>query len=73
MLVYIPQLTARKRKLDKMRANLPKERITAFSSNFVEYNYDIDKAEADYEKAADELARAQTALDTVNTTVTFEV
>ena len=76
MLVYIPQLTARKRKLDKMRANLPKERITAFSSNFVEYNYsnyDIDKAEADYEKATDELARAQTALDTVNTTVTFEV
>jgi hypothetical protein len=42
----------------------------------VEYNYsnyDIEQAEADYEKAADELARAQTALDTVNTTVEFEV
>lgn len=76
MLVYIPQLTARKKKLDHMRSNLPKERITSFSSNFVEYNYsnyDIEKAEADYEKVADELARAQTALDTVNTTVTFEV
>ena len=59
-----------------MRSNLPKERITSFSSNFVEYNYsnyDIEQAEADYEKAADELARAQTALDTVNTTVEFEV
>lgn len=76
MLVYIPQLTARKKKLDHMRSNLPKERITSFSSNFVEYNYsnyDIGQAEADYEKAADELARAQTALDTVNTTVEFEV
>lgn len=76
MLVYIPQLTARKKKLDHMRSNLPKERITSFSSNFVEYNYsnyDIEQAEADYEKAADELARAQTALDTVNTTVEFEV
>ena len=76
MLVYIPQLTARKKKLDHMRSNLPKERITSFSSNFVEYNYsnyDIEQAEADYEMAADELARAQTALDTVNTTVDFEV
>lgn len=76
MLVYLPQLSARKRKFEKMQSRLPKERITSYSSNFVEYtycNYDIERAEADYAKVTDELARAQTALDTVNTTVTFEV
>lgn len=39
MLVYIPQQTALKKKLDKMRSRLPKERINnVFSrtSNFIE-------------------------------------
>lgn len=76
MLVYLPQLSARKRKFEQMQSHLPKERITSYASNFVEYtycNYDIAQAEADYAKVADELARAQTALDTVNTTVEFDV
>ena len=78
MLVYIPQLTARKKKFERMRSRLPKERISngfTRSASFVEYihcNYDVKQAEADYLKAAKELAAAQMALDKVNATITFE-
>ena len=78
MLIYIPQLTSRKKKLDGMRSKLPKERVReAFSrgSNIIEYNYanyDIEQVEADYNAVSDELARAQNALDTANATVLFE-
>ncbi len=78
MLIYIPQLTSRKSKLDTMRSKLPKERVESSSSrggNIIEYNYanyDIEQAKADYDAAADELARAQNALDTANATVMFE-
>ena len=79
LLIYIPQLTARKKKLDGMRGRLPKERarepLVRGNSN-IEYsyaNYDISEAEADYTAVSDELARAQMALDTVNATVHFEV
>lgn len=77
ILIYIPQLTARKQKLDSFRSRLPKERKASFERNsaIIEYeyaNYDIARAEADYNATADELARIQNALDTVNATVTFE-
>ena len=78
MLVYIPLLTTRKKKLDIMRSRLPKERAQeAFGrgNNIIEYNYayyDISVVEADYVAVSDELARAQTALDTANTTLLFE-
>lgn len=79
MLVYIPQLTARKNKLNRMRSRLPKERVQggmSRMSGIVEYeysNYDIKQAEADYAAVSDELARAQNALDAVNASVTFSV
>lgn len=78
MLVYIPQLTARKKKLDVMRKKLVRERKEdSFGrSNIVEYtyaNYDSALVEADYLKVADALAAAQNALDQANTTVGFEV
>lgn len=79
MLVYIPQLTARKNKLERMRSRLPRERVQdsySRNSTLVEYeysNYDIQKVAADYSSVADELARAQNALDQVNATVTLEV
>ena len=72
-------MTARKNKLERMRSRLPRERVQdSYSRNsaLVEYeysNYDIQQAEADYNKVADELARAQNALDQVNATVSFEV
>ncbi|MBQ6480924.1 MAG: hypothetical protein IJI45_07400 [Anaerolineaceae bacterium] len=79
MLVYIPQLTARKKKLNYMRKKLPREREDSGygrSSNIVEYkyaNYDIAAVEADYVKTVDELSAAQNALDQVNSTVEFDV
>lgn len=78
MLIYIPQLTARKSKLSRMRSRLPKERVQGGMSRMtgiVEYeycNYDLKQAKMEYEAAADELARAQNALDMVNSTATFE-
>ena len=78
MLVYIPQLTARKKKLDEMRSRLPKERVKESfgrGNNIIEYdyaNYDISQAEEDYNAVSDELAKAQNALDTANATVLFE-
>ena len=66
MLVYIPQLTKRKSKLLEMKSRLPKERVEeqyGQQSNIIDYtytNYDLAVVEADYEKTADELSRAQT-------------
>ena len=79
MLVYIPQLTSRKKKLEKMASRLSKERINnsfARSSNFIEYtycNYEVGDAKNDLEETSKELAAAQMALDLANTTVEFEV
>lgn len=78
MLVYIPQLTKRKSKLLEMKSRLPKERVEeqyGQKSNIIDYtytNYDLAVVEADYEKTADELSRAQLALDTVNQRDSFE-
>ena len=78
MLVYIPQLTKRKSKLLEMKSRLPKKRVEeqyGRQSNIIDYtytNYDLAAVEADYEKTADELSRAQLALDTVNQRDTFE-
>ena len=72
ILVYIPQLTAKKGKLSRMAARLPKERCGASgfgAKTIIEYryaNYDIAAVEADLDAVAEELARAQTALDVVN-------
>lgn len=80
MLVYIPQLTARKNKLALMKGRLPKQReaIERYGriNSVIDYmyaNYDIEAAEADYQAAAAELARAQAALDVLNNTEQMEI
>lgn len=80
MLVYIPQLTARKQKLAQMKNCLPKQRDMGLNyrraSNIIDYkyaNYDIKAVEADYAAISDELSRAQTALDVLNSTQTLEI
>jgi len=79
ILVYIPQLTARVAKLSEMKSKLPKMRVEeryGKASNIIDYtyvNYDIKTVESDFEKASDELSRAQIALDTLNNTETFEI
>ena len=77
-LVYIPQLTARIRKLRSMAGVLPKQRIVDRYSNaaFVDYavcNYDIEAAEQAYIETKDLLAAIHVALDTVNTTETMDI
>lgn len=77
ILVYIPQLTRKTNKLYGMKNRLPKVRQTSsYRTNIIDYsyaNYDIKAAEAEYAKAADTLAKAQLALDTLNSTETMEI
>ena len=77
MLVLIPQLTKRKNKLAEMKEKLPKTREQTYGkSNIVDYryiNYDSDEAAIEYEKAAELLSHAQTALDAANNTETLEI
>ena len=79
MLVYIPQLNRRKVKLSRMQQRLPKQRERVSyggGSQIIDYsyaNYDLEAVRADYEKVSEELSRAQTALDMVNTTAQLEI
>lgn len=74
MLVYIPQLSAKKDKLAGMKNRLPKTREASYgrgNSGVIEYryvNYSIKDVSADYDAVCAELSRAQTALDLVNST-----
>lgn len=79
MLVYIPQLSQRKMKLQSMATVLPKVRDTsayAKNSTLIDYryaNYDVAAATQAAAAAADELARAQTALDALNNSEQMEI
>ena len=79
MLVYIPQLSRRKAKLSLMQQRLPKQRERVSyggGSQIIDYsyaNYDLEAVRADYEKVSEELFRAQTALDLVNTTEQLDI
>lgn len=77
-LVYIPQLSMKKSRLDAMKSRLPKQREQSHypTKAIIEYryaNYDIEEAEKEFEKISEELSRVQTALDLVNSTVKFEI
>ena len=76
-LVYIPQLSERKRKLSRMRAVQKKKRNAVSNiGNLIEYtyaNYDVEQAELDYQATSKELSRVQNALDLVNSTVQFDI
>ena len=79
MLVLLPQLTARCNKLSRMKDALPKARENMGllrGSTIVDYryaNYDIKQVGADWQAASEELARAQTALDLINSTAQLEI
>ena len=79
MLVLIPQLSAKKKKLANMAARLPKQRAESrvySEPKFIDYtyaNYDVKKVKTDLKKTATMLSKAQLALDLVNSTVSFEI
>ena len=77
MLVYLPQLSARKAKLKSMANVLPTARYKSYErSNIIDYqyvNYDIDAVRIDLEAVTEELSRAQLALDSVNHTALVEI
>ena len=79
MLVFLPQLTNRVYTLEEMKQALPKAREKSYgigTNTTIDYryaNYDIEMAAKDYDEAYDLLTRAQTALDTVNNTLQFEI
>ncbi len=79
VLVRLPQLTEAANRLETMQERLPKRRsdIGGFGKNLVidyEYtNYSVEKAKEDFLRVSDELARMQTALDLVNTTIKMEI
>lgn len=77
VLVLIPQLSKKKIKLNELKSRLPKERVSStLRSNIIDYviaNYDIAEAELEYDNVSEYLAKVQTALDVVNTTITFEI
>ena len=77
ILVYIPQLSARKAKLREMADTLPKARENSYGkSNIIDYryvNYDIKQVKADLDTVTEELSKAQLALDTINHSVEFDI
>ena len=79
ILVYLPQLSERKQKLSLMRNRLPKHRENNSSfrgTTIIEYeysNYNLEEVENDYKKVSDELAKAQTSLDVINSTEIMEI
>lgn len=76
LLVYIPQLSRKQQKLSELRIAPPRTRVDHYQSNIIDYqyiNYDLKQVEQDYRSVSDELARAQIALDKLNTTKTFEI
>ncbi len=67
ILVYIPQLTARKQKFEGLASRLPRQRKVDYgrrATNNIEYeyaNYDVEKVREDLAALSDELAKTQTA------------
>lgn len=77
MLIYIPQLSLKKDKLNTMRDRPKMVRYdNSYHSNIIDYkyiNYDLNEVNNEYKKVEDELAKAQIALDKINVSKTFDV
>lgn len=78
-LVYMAQLSSDKSRLAYLKDKEPKSRLGVSrlsNTNVPEFeyaNYDIKLAVDSYKDTTEELIQLQTALDTINQTVTFEV
>lgn len=77
LLVLIPQLSKQKAKLTEMKDKLPKAREKSYGNynHIIDYRYTNYRAEAvtrDYETVSKKLADAQTALDKINNSISFD-
>ena len=82
-LIVMAQLNGQANRLNKMRMMLPKQRVDEMSlgrygnsSSGPQYryaNFDIGKAEADYQEISSRIEAMQLDIDLVNQTYTFEV
>ena len=75
VLIRLPQLMKQKTKLFRMGASQKKHRAN-ISGNIIDYEYaNFDPVEASkmFSEVSEKINELQTALDTVNNTVTFEV
>lgn len=82
-LIVLAQLSKQAKRLDRMRMRLPKQRMTSSSygryenlSSTPQYeyaNYDIERAEADYQEVSSRIEALQLDIDLVNHTYLFEV
>ena len=79
MLIFLPQLNKQCDILSGMRDAMPKVRVnSSYSGNsaILDYkytNYDTEEANKRYIEFSDMLAKAQTDLDLINSTVEFEI
>jgi len=75
ILVYIPQLTAAKRKLLSMKQRIPKQRARSIGQviDYIYTNYDISKVSKDLDRITTTLSEVQTALDILNNNETMEI
>ena len=77
ILIYIPQLTEMKARLNEMQSRLRKRRVqTYYNKDVIDYeytNYSPEQAKADYIQVSDTLRKLQVALDYENSTATIEV
>ena len=78
-LVLMAQLNEEKRRLGMLRSNMPKQRLGDMRyrmSKVVEYqyaNYDVERAEADFQEVSERIRALQMEIDYANQTITFEV
>ena len=78
-LVLMAQLNGERVRLASMRSTLPKRRVSSDyyrGSKTVEYeyaNFDIEQAEADFQRVSEHIRELQMEIDFANQTVPFEV
>lgn len=78
-LVLMAQLNGERARLSKLRSTLPKKRLSAdfFRGNkVIEYqyaNFDVERAEADYQAVSERIRQLQMEIDYANQTIQFEV
>lgn len=76
-LIEMAQLSAARRRLDTMRAILPREREgRGYGNRLIEYryaNFDVAKAQSDYLALSQQISDLQLEIDLCNQTETFEV